>query len=96
MLIEDKQELLSKLEEYFKSYGYTIDNPNIILNPYKISPLTALIIFETKEDLAKKKEEIISLASSNGINKEIIDTISTYFNEFINEDFYILKFYIAC
>lgn len=44
-------------------------------------------IFETKEDLAKKKEEIISLASSNGINKEIIDTISTYFNEFINEDF---------
>ena len=44
-------------------------------------------IFETKEDLAKKKEDIISLASSNGINKEIIDAISTYFNEFTNEDF---------
>ena len=40
----------SELEEYFKSYGYTIDNPNIILNPYKISPLTALIIFETEEE----------------------------------------------
>ena len=44
-------------------------------------------IFKTKEDLAKKKEEIISLASSNGINKEIVDAISNYFNEFINDDF---------
>lgn len=39
----------NELEEYFKSYGYTIDNPNIIKNPYKISPLTALIIFETPD-----------------------------------------------
>ena len=38
------------LEEYFTSYGYTIDNPNIIINPYKISPLTALIIFETPDE----------------------------------------------
>lgn len=35
--------------EYLKSYGYTIDNPNVILNPYDISPLTALIIFETDD-----------------------------------------------
>ena len=35
--------------EYLKSYGYTLDNPNVILNPYDISPLTALIIFETND-----------------------------------------------
>jgi len=38
-----------KIEENFKSEGYTIENPNIILNPYEISPLTALVIFETEE-----------------------------------------------
>lgn len=37
--------------EYLKSYGYTLDNPNVILNPYDISPLTALIIFETEDNI---------------------------------------------
>ena len=40
------------LEQNFKSEGYTLDNPNIIVNPYEISPLTALIIFETEEEVA--------------------------------------------
>jgi len=40
----------NKLQSYYKSYGYTLDNPNIILNPYEISPLTALIIFETENE----------------------------------------------
>ena len=40
----------NELQETFKSYGYTIENPNVILNPYKISPLTALIIFETPKE----------------------------------------------
>ena len=40
----DKQ---ADLEENFEIKGYTIDNPNIILNPYGNSPLTALILFET-------------------------------------------------
>ena len=29
--------------------SYTIDNPKVIVNPYGISPLTGLIIFETKD-----------------------------------------------
>ncbi len=41
-----------ELEKEFVSEGYTIDNPNIIVNPYEISPLTALVIFETKEEVA--------------------------------------------
>ena len=36
-------------EKYLTPYGYTLDNPNIILDPYGISPLTAMILFETKE-----------------------------------------------
>lgn len=38
-------------ETYLTPYGYTLDNPNIILNPYGISPLTAIILFETDEDV---------------------------------------------
>ena len=42
----------AELEKEFVSEGYTIDNPNIIVNPYEISPLTALVIFETEEEVA--------------------------------------------
>jgi len=40
------------LEKDFTSYGYTLDNPNVIINPYEISPLTALVIFETKDKVS--------------------------------------------
>lgn len=65
--IIDKQ---NELQEYYKSYGYTIDNPNVIINPYEISPLTALIIFETS-----KEEEITIIVE--GKTKE-----TTYINKF--------------
>jgi len=32
-----------------KDTNYTIDKPKVILNPYKISPLTALVIFKTND-----------------------------------------------
>lgn len=41
----------SNLEEKFKIDGYTIDNPNIILDPYDASPLTALVLFETNDEV---------------------------------------------
>ena len=53
-IVEVKDSLVSmqeKIEDNFKSSGYTIDNPNIILNPYEISPLTVLVIFETDEEV---------------------------------------------
>lgn len=40
----------SKLEEGFEISGYTLDNPNIILNPYGNSPLTALVIFQSEDE----------------------------------------------
>ena len=39
--------LQSEYEDDFVISGYTIDNPNVILDPYKSSPLSALILFET-------------------------------------------------
>ena len=36
-------------EKEFTIEGYTLDNPNVIVNPYGNSPLTALVIFETPE-----------------------------------------------
>ncbi len=38
------------IEKDLKIEGYTFDEPNVILNPYGNSPLTALVIFETEED----------------------------------------------
>ena len=35
-----------EIEKKFKVNGYTLDNPNIILNPYGNSPLTALVLFD--------------------------------------------------
>ena len=35
--------------QYLNNTNYTIDNPNVILNPYGNSPLTALIVFQTKD-----------------------------------------------
>ena len=48
-IIENQKEQ----EKYLTPYGYTIENPNIIINPYENAPLTALIMFETP-----KEEEI--------------------------------------
>ena len=37
-------------EKEFTIEGHTLDNPNVIVNPYGNSPLTALVIFETSEE----------------------------------------------
>lgn len=42
------------LEKDYDSNGYTIKSPKVILNPYEISPLTALVIFETKTKVSPK------------------------------------------
>lgn len=47
-------ELQQKKEKEFKIEGYTIEKPNIILNPYSNSPLTALVLFETENKVSPK------------------------------------------
>lgn len=54
-LLEVEKSLVTLQSEYessFETSGYTFDEPNIILNPYKNSPLTALILFETDEEVS--------------------------------------------
>ena len=56
-LLKTKESIItmqSMEEAKFKIEGYSIDNPNIIVDPYKSSPLTALILFETKESVSPK------------------------------------------
>lgn len=48
--IASMTETQQKIEESIRAKGYTIDNPNVILNPYGNSPLTALIAFETDKE----------------------------------------------
>lgn len=50
-VVEDILVSQNKLELSFlnDSEKYTAENPKVILNPYSISPLSALIIFETKD-----------------------------------------------
>ena len=62
----------SNKEAYLTPYGFTLDNPNIIVDPYGISPLTALILFETEEELPVT------------ITIEGKDPNSTYTNTFIS------------
>ena len=55
-----------KLEKQLITKGYTFDKPNIIIDPYNNSPLTAIILFETKESVKVKitvegKDELTTL-----------------------------------
>ena len=38
----------------FNNNKYTIENPKVILNPYHISPLTAIVMFKTEEEESVK------------------------------------------
>ena len=44
----------NEIEKNIKTNGYTIDNPKVLLDPYDASPLTALILFETEEEVSPK------------------------------------------
>ena len=52
--IESLVERQDKITNNLKIDGYTFENPNIIINPYEISPLTALVIFKTEENVEIK------------------------------------------
>ena len=43
-----------KLEKNYNAEGYTIEDPKIVVDPYNNSPLTALVMFETKEEVSPK------------------------------------------
>ncbi len=53
-LVSSLIEKENKLEDDFPKELKDIDNADVIVNPYEISPLTALIIFKTEEEVSPK------------------------------------------
>lgn len=56
-LVKENESLISLQEGYnddLNAKGYTIDNPKVVIDPYKASPLTAMVMFETKESTEVK------------------------------------------
>lgn len=87
VFVEAKQEITKepdvlklqvKKDEYITPYGYTIEEPNIILDPYDISPLTALILFETE-----KEEEITVIIKGHDEKSTIINTFNKSLKHYI-------------
>lgn len=82
--IDEYQDIIlvqEQKEKYITPYGYTLDNPNIILNPYGNSPLSAIILFETDEELP---------VTITIIGK---DNLSTYKNTFKSSKKHYLPIY---
>lgn len=38
-----------RVDNEIDSYGYTIDNPLVIVNPYDVNPLSAMVVFQTTD-----------------------------------------------
>lgn len=77
-------------EKDFKIDGYSIDNPNIILNPYGNSPLTALVIFKTDEAVEPKitivgKDDLSSFTNSFEKSKEHYLAVYGLYADYENE-----------
>ena len=77
-------------EKNFKIEGYTIDNPNVILNPYGNSPLTALICFETEEEITptitvKGKDSLTTYTHTFEKNKKHYLPIYGLYADYENE-----------
>ena len=77
-------------EQDFKTAGYTIDEPNIILNPYGNSPLTALVLFETEEEVSPEvtivgKDEHTTFTHTFKSSKEHLLSIYGLYADYNNE-----------
>lgn len=73
-LVSSLIEKQKKQEQKLKVKGYTIEKPNVILDPYDASPLTALILFETNTEVAPKvtisgKDELSTFTHTFSKNK---------------------------
>ena len=69
---DDTLVLKEKKENNFSvGLDYTIDNPNVILNPYGSSPLMALVIFNTKEVTSP----VVTIEGKNG-SRDLVQTFA--------------------
>ena len=73
------------IEEKISSDGFTIEEPNVILNPYGNSPLTALVIFETNESVSPKvtikgKDELSTFETNLKFDIEMLKAVCEIVN----------------
>ena len=76
-MVDIESDLLSEQAEIEKDLlsdsNYSIDNPKVIVNPYKISPLTALVVFKTN-DLASVTVTVKGKDGDNDIVNTFVPT----------------------
>lgn len=70
-LVKTAYETDREIEEELNSGNHTWEEPMVILNPYKISPLTGVILFETEEEMSvritvKGKTEAADITGETG------------------------------
>lgn len=53
-MVDSLVSMQREVEENFVIEGYTFDNPNVIVDPYGNSPLTALVMFKTEKNVSPK------------------------------------------
>lgn len=82
--INRQNEITKHLISYSNDSSFTIDNPKIILDPYKVSPLTALIIFKTKNkesiDLYINDNKVTTMEKSYKHVIPVIGLLNNYDN----------------
>ena len=62
---KDRLQLQAQQEYKYLNTNYSLDDPKIVIDPYDISPLSALVIFETKSPVGAKVEIDGKDSSSN-------------------------------
>lgn len=76
-----QEEMDNKIKDIISNGGYTLNEPCVLVNPYSISPLSALIIFNTKNDTSIKvninDEELTTVKESK---QHIIPIYGLYAN----------------
>ena len=88
---KQQSEIDSKLKAEYESGEYSLDDPFVVVNPYGISPLTALVMFDTDEDvqvavkvIGHQVEEDIGLSTGGGQHyskKHIVPIYGMYADE---------------
>jgi len=75
-VISEQQEKSIEIQNILKNGDYTFENPYLIVDPYGLSPLTALVIFETNQE--EEIEVIINDILVTKMEKSKVHSIPIY------------------
>lgn len=75
-VISEQEKVSSDIQNILNSGEYTFDNPYVLVDPYGLSPLTALIIFQTSSE--EEVEVVINGESVTTMESSKIHSIPIY------------------